>query len=165
MESMDLVRDRLLQSRDRVLARIEEMRDHATVFPTPHGGCHTLWVLGHLAYIEALVIRTFMLGEANPLAAWAEAFDGAEVSGDPGGFPPFDEVLDRCRQVRAATVALAASLSEADLDRPGAQVPKGFEDTFGTWRLCLSYVADHWYMHRGQLADARRAAGLERMWV
>ena len=39
------------------------------------------------------------------------------------------------------------------------------EEAFGTYRLCLQYVADHWYMHRGQLADARRAAGLERMWV
>ena len=27
------------------------------------------------------------------------------------------------------------------------------------------HVADHWYMHRGQLADSRRAAGLTRMWV
>ena len=31
-----------------------------------------------------------------------------------------------------------------------------------TYRLCLQYVADHWYMHRGHLADARRAAGLAR---
>ena len=45
------------------------------------------------------------------------------------------------------------------------ETPAGFEHTFGTYRLCLQYAADHWYMHRGQLADARRAAGLERMWV
>jgi hypothetical protein len=44
-------------------------------------------------------------------------------------------------------------------------VPDGFEETFGTYRRCLQYVADHWYMHRGQLADARRAAGLGRMWL
>ncbi len=25
------------------------MRNHAVVFPTPKGGNHTLWVLGHLA--------------------------------------------------------------------------------------------------------------------
>jgi hypothetical protein len=31
--------------------------------------------------------------------------------------------------------------------------------------LPLHYVADHWYMHRGHLADARRASGIERMWV
>lgn len=165
MNSIDLIRDNLDKSRDRVLARVEEMREYCVVFPTPNGGCHTLWTLGHLAYIESLIIRTFMLGEANPLAHWEEAFDGADTSGDITQFPPFDEVLAKCREVRASTLALLDSLTEDDLDRMSAKVPAGFEATFGTYRLCLQYVADHWYMHRGQLADARRAAGLERMWV
>lgn len=165
MQSIDLIRDNLKKSEDRVLIRVEQMREHCVVFPTPNGGCHTLWVLGHLAYIEALVIRTFMLGEANPLAAWEEVFDGADVSGEPSDYPPFDEVSAKCRQMRESTLALAESFSEDDLDKPSASAPKGHEDTFGSYRLCLQYVADHWYMHRGHLADARRAAGLERMWV
>jgi uncharacterized damage-inducible protein DinB len=165
MQSIDLVRDNLRKSRDRVLARVEGMREHCVVFPTPSGGCHTLWVLGHLAYIELLVVRTFMLGEANPLAEWEEVFDGTDTSGDISRFPPFDAVLAKCREARESTLELLASLSEADLDRVSPRVPPGFEDTFGTYRQCLQYVADHWYMHRGQLADARRAAGLERMWV
>lgn len=165
MQSIDLVRDNLTKSRDRVLARVEDMREHCVVFPTPNGGCHTLWVLGHLAYIEALVIRRFMLGEANPLAAWEEIFDSAVVSGDVRQYPSFDEAVHTCREVRASTLAILDALSEDDLDKVSAIIPKGFEDTFGTYRLCLQYVADHWYMHRGHLADARRAAGLERMWV
>ncbi len=165
MESIDLIRDNLKKSRDRVLARVEEMREHCVVFPTPNGGCHTLWVLGHLAYIEALVVRGFMLGERNPLAEWEEVFDGADTSGDISQFPRFDQVLAKCREVRESTVALLDSLSEDDLDKASANVPAGFEGAFGTYRLCLQYVADHWYMHRGQLADARRAAGLERIWV
>lgn len=165
MQSIDLLRDNLKKSRDRILARIEEMREHCMVFPTRNGGCHTLWVLGHLAYIETLVIRGFMLGEANPLAAWEKVFDGMDVNSDISQFPPFDQVLTKCREVRESTVALIDSLSEVDLDRVSARVPEGFEDTFGTYRLCLQYVADHWYMHRGHLADARRAAGLDRMWL
>ena len=165
MESIELVRDNLKKSSARVLTRIEEMRAHCVVFPTRHGGCHTLWTLGHLAYIESLVVRTFMLGASNPLAHWEPIFDGADTSGDITAFPPFDAVLATCREVRASTVALLDSLSEIDLDRVSAKVPAGFDDTFGTYRLCLQYAADHWYMHRGQLADARRAAGLERMWV
>ncbi len=62
-------------------------------------------------------------------------------------------------------MALLDSLTEDDLDKASANAPEGFEDTFGTYRLCLQFVADHWYMHRGQLADARRAAGLERIWL
>jgi len=165
MRSIDLIRDNLQKSAVRVLARVEEMRPYGVVFPTPNGGCHTLWVLGHLAYIESLVIRGFMLGEPNPLADWEQVFDASDVNGEVSHYPPFDDVLARCREARRATIALLDSLSEEDLDRVSARVPKGFEDTFGTYRHCLQYVADHWYMHRGNLADARRAAGIDRMWV
>ena len=165
MQSIDLIRANLKQSRDRVLMRVEDMREHCVVFPTLNGGGHTLWTLGHLAYIETLVIRTFMLGEDNPLASWEETFDGADTSGDITHFPSFDEVLAMCRRVRESTIDLLDSFSEDDLDTSSANVPAGFENTFGTYRLCLQYVADHWYMHRGQLADARRAAGVGRMWV
>lgn len=165
MQSIDLIRDNLKKSRDRVLARVGEMREHCVVFPTPNGGGHTLWVLGHLAYVEGLVVRRFMFGEANPLAAWEQVFDGADVSGDIDDFPPFDEVLQKCGEMRESTLALLDTLSEDDLDTASAELPHGFESFFGTYRLCLQYVADHWYMHRGNLADARRAAGLDRMWV
>lgn len=165
MQSIDLIRDNLKKSRDRVLARVEDMRELCLMPPTRNGGCHTLWVLGHLAYIESLVVRRFMLGEANPLVKWEQIFDGSDVSGDINEFPPFDNVLAQCRAVRESTIALADSFSENDLDNPSADMPAGSADTFGTYRRCLQYVADHWYMHRGHLADARRAAGVERMWV
>lgn len=165
MQSRDLIRDNLEKSRERVLAHVEQMRDFSVVSPTPRGGAHTLWVLGHLAYIEGLVIHEFMLGKDNPLAPWAEMFDGAEIRGEASDFPGFDEVLRRCRDLRDATLRVLESLSEGDLDRPASRIPVGWEDTFGTYRRCLQYVADHWYMHRGNPADARRAAGVGRMWV
>src|SRR5207244_13115356 len=105
-----------------------------------HDALPILWVLGHLAYIEALVIRTFMLGEANPLAECEGVFDGADVNGEISQYPLFDDVLAKCREVRASTVALLDSLSERDLDRVSAKAPEGFEDTFGTYRVCLQYV-------------------------
>ena len=148
-----------------MLAHVEDMREHAFVRPSSGGGGHTLWVLGHLAYIEGLVVRTFALGEPNPLAKWQEVFDGAEVPDDPERFPSFDETLAMCRGARDETRKRIDALTEPDLDRASANAPEGYEDSFGTVRLCLQYVADHWYMHRGQLAGARRAAGVDRMWV
>jgi hypothetical protein len=165
MHSIEHIRDNLAKSSERVLLRIEDMRPHAFLFPTPRGGAHTMWVLGHLAYIERLVVDTLMRAEPNPLAAWEALFDGDDVSGEPTLYPAFDETLAACRGARETTLALVATLSETDLDRPAARTPAGFEDMFGTWRDCLQYAADHWYMHRGQLADARRAAGIGRMWV
>ena len=65
---------------------------------------------------------------------------------------------------RASTIAVLDSLEEHDLDRISAKVSGVAEELFGTYRKCFPYSADHWFMHRGQLADARRASGLERMW-
>ena len=138
MRSIDLIRDNLKKSRDRVLLHVEEMKEQSVVFPTPRGGCHTEW---------------------EPL------FDGPDPSGDVNEYPPFDQVLAKCREVRESTIALLESFTEDDLDKGSANAPQGWADTFGTYRLCLQYVADHWYMHRGHLADARRAAGVKRMWV
>lgn len=164
MDSIDLIRENLRRSEDIVLARVEDMREYGLVFPTPRGGCHTVWTLGHLAYIESLVIQDFMLGHRNPLGHWEALFDGADVSGDVDRFPSFDAVLEECRTVRASTTRLVDSLTETDMDRSSANVPEGAAHLFGTYRACLQYAADHWFMHRGQLADARRAAGVDRMW-
>src|SRR5438105_3694504 len=131
MQSIDLIRDNLNKSRDRVLARVEEMREHCVVFPTARGGAHTLWVLGHLAYIEAHVVCGIMLGQPNPLVHWEEIFDGPDVTGDIDRYPPFDQVLARCREERQSTLALVDSLTEDELDRTSANVPANFEDTFG----------------------------------
>ncbi len=165
MQSRDLIRENLERSRDLVLAKVEDMRDHATVFPTPHGGAHTLWVLGHLAYIEGLVVDAFARGGVNPLADWEPVFDGPEPCDDPSAYPPFDEVVARCRERRDATLAWIDTLDEDDLDGAAPGAPDGWEAMFGTVRRCLQFVADHGLMHRGQLADARRAAGVGRMWA
>lgn len=165
MQSRELIHANLQRSREHALRRIDDMRPHATVAATVRGGPHTLWVLGHLAYIERLVTHAFLHGEPNPLAAWEAAFDGDDVSADPADYPSFDDALSAFVAARDATLELVDSLTEADLDRAAARTPPGFEAEFGTWRSCLQYLADHTYMHRGQLADARRSAGMPRMWV
>jgi hypothetical protein len=80
--SWSLVRANLTRSVERVLERVEDIREHGVVFPTPDGGCRTRWVLGHLAYIEARVIRRFVLGGPSPLAHWEPLFDGGDPSGE-----------------------------------------------------------------------------------
>ena len=164
MRSIDLIRENLKQSEEIVLSRVEDMQKHCMILSTPNGGCHTLWVLGHLAYIESLVINCFMLDKPNPLVDWQEIFDGSEVSTVANHFPSFELALKECRNIRAKTILLLDSLTEEDLNKKSENPPEGVEKLFDTYRRCFQFAADHWYMHRGQLADARRAAGLERMW-
>jgi hypothetical protein len=125
MQSIDLLRLNLANSTTRTLAHVEDMRDPARVTPTPNGGGHTLWVLGHLATVEGLVTRRFMLGEDNPLATWEPIFDGDEPPSDPDAYPGFDEVLATCRDQRAWRTAHLDGLVEADLDRVRDAAPDG----------------------------------------
>ena len=164
MDSIHLIRENLQRSESIVLSRIEDMRDHCMTPPSSGGGCHTLWILGHLAYIEGLVIFKFMLGNENPFAKWKDMFDGTVVSNDIDHFVPFDHALAECRAIRASTLSLLESYDERDLDHRSEETPTGADELFGTYRHCFQYSADHWLMHRGQLADARCAAGKERMW-
>jgi hypothetical protein len=97
------------------------------------------------------VVRRFMLGEANPLAGWEEVFDGADVSGDIRVYPPFDQVLAKCREVRESTLALLDSLSEDALDKASAEVPAGSKTPLGPTGCACSMspttgtcIADSW---------------------
>lgn len=164
MESLQLIRENLLRSKAIVLARIEEMEEHCLTPPHSRGGCHTLWILGHLAFIEGLVIHDFMQGETNPRAGWKSLFDGDFISIDQADYPTFQQVLSACRAARMATIDRLDALTESELDQAGRNVPADAMNLLGTWRHCFQYCADHWLMHRGHLANARSAAGLQKMW-
>lgn len=164
MDSIHLIRDNLIRSEEIVLSRIEDMREYCMVPPSSNGGCHTLWILGHLAYIEGLIIHQFMLGASNPLADRENMFDTDQVSTKKEDYVSFDRALSECRTQRAATVKLLDTFNESDLDRTSEQCPETAAQLFGTYRHCFQYVSDHWLMHRGQLANARSAAGIGRMW-
>ncbi len=158
MKAVDVMKAAWDVSHAMVLPLIEDMKDHAMTAPTPNGGNHPMWVLGHLAFDEG-AIRYMMLDEPNAVEAWKPLFSaGTQPVADASHYPPFDEVLAKYKELSAANRAFLESLSDEDLDKPSANAPEGYEDFFGTYGKCLMIVAlDHMH-HRGQLADARRAA-------
>lgn len=160
MQTKDLLGINLEWAATKSLSLIDEMKDAPLTFPTPEGGNHPLWVLGHCAYAEGLIIQEKMLGKSNPLAEWKDVFgDGTEPVADADIYPPFDDVRARCDQIRLATTTLFDSLSDYELDTPTKHCEPEQKRQFGTYAQCFLFVANHWLMHRGQVADARRAAG------
>jgi hypothetical protein len=140
-----------------VLSAIDEMRDAPTTFPTANGGCHPLWVLGHLTLIEGS-IPAILKGEANPVAEWSSYFgEGSVPVADAAAYPPFAEVREKYRQLRERNLALLRSLSEDDLDRPSQSPPKGREREFATYGRSFMILALHQMLHRSHVSDARRA--------
>ena len=65
MHTKDAIKFALTVSNGAVLSVIDEMSGAATTFPTPNGGCHPLWVLGHLTLVEGM-IPAILFGDKNP---------------------------------------------------------------------------------------------------
>ena len=148
MEAIEFIKMSMETSKNMVMGMITDMKDAPLTQPTPKGGNHPLWVLGHLTYSEASLLDDVMLGETNPLAVT-----------DANHYPAFDELATKFEEVRARTLTVLNGLTAADLDKPCKGCPPGSEDFLGTVGRCFSLIALHPAMHGGQVADARRAAG------
>lgn len=144
-----------------MLRSLLAIEDAPLTFPTPNGGCHPMWVLGHLAFVEGMT-HELLTGEANPVASWGPMFGpSTQASSDARQYPAFQEVRSRYAQLRTRTLKLLDSFTEADLDKRVSNPPKGLEEHFATYGKALLTVALHQTMHRSHVTDAVRAAGRE----
>jgi hypothetical protein len=158
MQTKDAIKFALTASNGAVLSVIDEMSGAPTTFPTPNGGCHPLWVLGHLALVEGS-IPAVLTGEPNPVASWAPLFgEQSQPVSDAGAYPPFAELRAAYVRLRERNLALLDSLSEAALDTPTVAPPKGREREFATYGTSFLALALHQMIHRSHVTDARRAA-------
>ena len=159
MNAIDFVRTSLQMSQEWILGMAQDMQSAPLTFPTPQGGNHPLWCLGHLAFAEGNLVHRNIKGVENPLAHWEKLFDqGTTPVADPSVYPSMEEVLAKFHEMRADTLALLDTLTDADLDKP-SHVPEEMRAFFGTVGQCLAAVAIHFGFHGGQIADAHRAAG------
>ena len=165
MKAIDLIRW-AMQLTDGATANIvEPLRDHPLVQPTPGakngGGNHALWILGHLCVIEGSVPH-ILLGEPNPVEHWKPLFAaGTQPKPDASAYPPFDELLSTYRELRRRNLKLLEEIGEAGLDRVPKYVTPGCEDVMTSFGQTLLLIALHTMVHYGQIADARRVAGLK----
>ena len=159
MNTKETIKFALTVSNRAVLTAIDKMSDAATTFPTPNGGCHPLWVLGHLTMVEGM-IPGVLFGDKNPVADWHKHFgEGSNTVDNPGAYPSFAEVRQKYLELRERNLKILESLSEEDLDKPTQAPPKGREQEFATFGRSFLVLALHQSMHRGNVTDALRAAG------
>ena len=161
MKAVDLIRFAMQLTDQGTTQLVADMRDAALTKPVGNGtnGNHTLWSLGHLAYIEGGV-PAILFGEPNPVAHWEPLFGtGTQPRDDANLYPSFDEVLATYRDLRKRNLKLLDELGDPDLDRAPKAVPPGFENMMTSYGNTLLLVALHNMVHYGEIAVARRAAG------
>ena len=159
MYTKDAIRFSMNLAEQSVMRSIGTIKDAPLTFPTENGGCHPLWVLGHLTVVEGMTHQLLAGGE-NPAAEWGALFGPDTITtSDASHYPSFEEVTARYAELRQKNLALLDSFSDADLDKPTPFQPKGLEEHFATYGRALLTLAVHQAMHRGQVTDAIRAAG------
>src|SRR5437773_11943126 len=115
MSTIDTVRSTMRICEESTISLIQDMQDAPLTQPTPRGGNHPLWVLGHLTFIEGGVPHV-LLGEPNPVERWAPLFAaGTEPKADASVYPAFDEVLRTYRDLRARNLQILEKLGEDGL--------------------------------------------------
>ncbi len=163
MTTVDFIRMSLQLSTGWVMRLAADLSDAPLTLPTPNGGNHPIWCVGHLAYSEGNLVNVFILGQENPAAGWEDVLgQGTTPSCDADDFPSFEEVISRMEQIRTGTMRLLDTLSDEDLTKP-THAPEEMKEWFGTYAQCLAAIPIHVAFHGGQIADARRAAGREPM--
>jgi hypothetical protein len=159
MHTKEAIQFALTVSNGAVLSQIDKASGDPTTFPTPNGGCHPLWVLGHLTLVEGM-IPAVLFGDKNPVEEWQKYFgEGSQPVDNAAAYPPFDEIRSKYFELREKNLKVLESLSDADLDKPTAAPAKGREREFATFGSSFLVLALHQAMHRGNVTDALRAAG------
>lgn len=160
MEKKDILR-LAMSSSQMVLPLLNDMKDDPLRTPTPNGGNHALWILGHLTFVEGWMFWDCMRGQVNPVdESWAELFGVASTPiADVTAYPEFDEIMRTFENLREQSLALLDTLSDEELEQKSANPPPGREGAFGRWWKCYLMAGLHCMNHRGQIADVRRAAG------
>jgi len=158
MNAVEYIKNNLEASTGWAMGLLKDMADAPLTQPTPNGGNHPLWVLGHIVRAESDLLDGFILGQPNRFPELEQFGMGNEPTTNAADYPSMDELFVKFEEIRAATHAHLATLTDDDLDKK-SNAPEEFGNAFATIGACYGAMATHISFHAGQVADARRAAG------
>ncbi len=117
---------------------------------------HINWQLGHLIVAENQLLEKVAPGSMPPLpAGFAEKYTAETAKqNDPEALCSKEELLRVQGEQRAASLAVIAKTSEADMDKPS-----GMEWAPDVGTVLYAAATGHWLMHVGQWAVVRRQLG------
>jgi hypothetical protein len=128
------------------------------VRPVP-GANHIAWQLGHLIVSEAGMLKEYLPNAKFPTLppGFAEQHSKETSAVEPPkGFLTKAQYLELYNATREATIAAAAQLTPADLDKPTTGNMSNFAPTVGH---LLFVLPNHDLMHAGQFTVVRRKLG------
>lgn len=141
------------------LAAAEKVAEAKRYNVAQEGKSHPLWLIGHLANTNNLLIGMWCCENDSMLAKeygkkFAPDFAGGDpIVTDPDNYPAWDEVLAQYKAVGDACGKGIRALPEEDLDKPlRGGAPENMQKMFGSIENAIRTMIRHEAHHRGQLA-------------
>ena len=161
MTQAQLLAEQLDGTRAWTLKLIEDLSGDDWTFQPAEGLPHALWLCGHMAVAQDLLVHVRCLGGGMLDGAFVDHFPigGPVKSASAYDYPSSAVVLEKMRDVHVATCKAIAGMSDGLLAEPafgaeGKPHPH-YSDKCGAITHCNRHEA----FHAGQLATVRRLLG------
>lgn len=161
MQVQQVLVDQLNGTREWTLKLLADFKGNDWTFQPKPGLAHALWLCGHLAGSQNLLIHVRCLGKPILDESFTRHFPigGPVKSAAEHDYPPVETVLATMHDVHARTCAAVAGMSDALLAEPafggdGKPHPH-YKDKLGV----VSHCNRHEAFHAGQIAMLRRLLG------
>lgn len=137
----------------------EKIPDDKRMTQAGDGKAHSLWLLGHLAFLTGGAVNAMALGgdflaprEYNKMFA-PDMMGGDPITADASTYPSWDEVLATYKKAMSGVIENIKGLEDSDLDGAGkGNYGDEFKDFFANLNKTLIGMALHDAHHRGQMA-------------
>jgi len=162
MTTSEFLAEQLDGTRGWTLKLIADLKGGDWMFQPSPGMSHALWLCGHLACSEHLLIHVRCLNRGTLGEDFTRHFPiGAAVkSAKEYDFPSVEAVLATMREVHEKTLAAIRGMSDALLNEPAyAADGKSLHPHYKDKRGVVAHCNRHEAFHAGQIASLRRMLG------
>lgn len=148
-------------SREWTLKLIADVSGDDWTFQPQAGMQHILWICGHLACAEALLVLVRVGGGDNPDPGFAVHFPvgGPVKSASEYDFPTSAAVMERMAATHEIVLDAIRGMSEQQLDEPCYGKNGKLHPHYTTKRGAIDHCVRHEGFHAGQIAILRRLMG------
>ncbi len=153
--------DQLEGTREWTLKLLADVRGDDWFFAPAPGLAHPLWILGHLANSQHLLVHVRCFGRGVLDDAWIAHFPmgGPVPARDEHDYPDVEQVFDVFHDTQELTVAAVRAAGDSVFAEPASgkdgQPHPHYRDKLGA----VTHCGRHEAFHAGQLATIRRLLG------
>ncbi len=161
MTTGELLADQIRETREWTLKLLADVVGDDWIWQPQPGLQHALWICGHLACAQELLLFQRCLGRSVLDGDFLSHFPigGPIKSGAEHDWPDPAVVREKMDQMQTATLETVATLDDELLGEPAFGQDGATHPHYDTKLGAVSHIARHEAFHAGQLATIRRMLG------